>query len=324
MDYWKTLKKTWQVIYQHPYLWLLGLLAGGGGGFQFGYQFSAGDLDSIKNFFKNQDKNIDEVIAQVARAAGEKPVFQQIVDYLTGHWVLALSISIILFLILILLLILSISCEGGLIGAVSKIDKGGKSSFWTSVKTGFKYFWPIFLIRLLLPLLLLLVLAILISPVIGAAIYQLPILSLGWGIIMLILLFPLTIFTGIWIALSIRIVVLGDQGFISAVRKGCQLIKRRLGEVIIVWLIDLAVRVTVGLGVVFVSLIAIFILGGISLFLGLLLAPIGLIIGSLSALALIVGLLIVNGFISSFSAGFWTLSYQEIDGIEAGNRKEGS
>jgi len=309
MDYGGILRKAWQIISKHPYLWFLGLLAGGNGGFQFGYSFSTGDMGQIRQFFEKEGDGIDDHLAQVAGAASQDLSIKQIQEFLTANWIWVAVGVMAFFLLLVLLIILSISCQGGLVKAVAR---EGDSDFFASIKEGFRYFWPVFLIRFLIPLCLIIVVGLIFLPAIFGFIYHLPLLAFGCSFLAIIILIPLMLFGNIWMILGTREAVLAGQGFISSLKSSFNLIKGKIGPILLVFMIDLGVRIAGGLMIALSLFIALIILGGICFLVGLIYLPAGIILGSLFLIALITVFLTVAGFLSAFSSGFWTLSFQQL------------
>ena len=93
MDYGKLISRAFQITLRHRFLWLLGILAGGGGG-SFQYSYGGGDEFG---------------------APTDLPSVDPVAAWISAHLPLVILLGAILFLIVIFLVVLAIIAKGGLI-----------------------------------------------------------------------------------------------------------------------------------------------------------------------------------------------------------------
>jgi hypothetical protein len=307
LNYQDILKKSLGFIWKYKFLWF------------FGFFLSQGNPFVIFNFgfpdgFERQAK------------ANSLPYNWPDKRFESFNWVqehLGLVSLIILGSITLyfLFLILAFISEGGLIGAALGQASDTEPGFKASFKLGLKYFWKMVGIHLAvtIPLIIAFIaiavpLAIVIislfskSISIGMAIGLLILL-----IILLILFFVSTIPVGIILIFARRYVIDQNLAVFSSIKNGFNLFKNNIGESLMVWFINLIVRIVAGIALSIVVLITIFPLAFIlSGRLGANPPPGQIGIFIMVLLPAVLFLKFIGGVVETFSSSFWTFGYFEL------------
>lgn len=246
MNYLDLLKQAWQITWRYRALWLFGfflaLCSGGSGG--------AGNFNPPTGGFDNGD------------FGGDLPNLPEIDPGLIVGLIVA---GLCLFLVLFVLgIIIPIIARTALIGMVEQIQ----TTQVVTVKDGWRWGWSgrawrLFLVSLIigLPLFIitLFLLLLALSPLLLLLLEETVLMVIGialtiFAIIMVILLLLIiTAVIGPIQELAWRQAVLDQQGPIVSLRESVALIRRRLKDVVIIWLLMFGI----GLGWGFVSLIVV-------------------------------------------------------------------
>jgi hypothetical protein len=278
MDYGKVLSRAGRIVWQNKFLMILGILASlansmsssGGGGGGNGNETSFGELEQLTDF--------QEEIAGLA------------VGFFIGIACLALFIGILLWAV-------STIARGGMIASVDSIESGEKSSFSQAWRAGWHRVWTLLGIGIIpaIPGLLLFVGGLValgayggvyalfgdeLSDSLGAA-------GLGFTIFALAcIVVPIILVLSILRNFAERACMLEDLGVIESYRRGTRVLMSNLGEAIILFLLQ----------------IALFIVLGLLLFLPGLIAVICCCLWPL--------LLLLRGAISAYLSALWTLAWR--------------
>lgn len=278
MDYGKVLSRAGRIVWQNKFLMILGILASlansmsssGGGGGGNGNETSFGELEQLTD--------IQEQIAGLA------------VGFFIGIACLALFIGILLWAV-------STIARGGMIASVDSIESGEKSSFSQAWRAGWHRVWTLLGIGIIpaIPGLLLFVGGLValgayggvyalfgdeLSDSLGAA-------GLGFTIFALAcIVVPIILVLSILRNFAERACMLEDLGVIESYRRGTRVLMSNLGEAIILFLLQ----------------IALFIVLGLLLFLPGLIAVICCCLWPL--------LLLLRGAISAYLSALWTLAWR--------------
>jgi hypothetical protein len=304
MPYWQLVTRSFAITWRHRYLWLLALFAGESGG---GVSFNSATPQPIGS----------------TGGKGNAPDFsslpQQISDWLGQHISLIVAVAVLFILLAIAFFILAAVCEGALVRASAEHDAerlfGLRTAWWSGVAT----MGTIIRFRLLLLVLGLPVLIVLISLVVGFIVSIVnnkvgAILVVGLiSVVFIVVAIPYTIYLGLLNFLGARAAVLEQLGAKAALVRAHHLLRKRLGRVLLVWLVGIATALGVGICTAIVlailvvpaSLIAIvaFTTGSPALWLGfaiivLILVPVGLI---------------VQGFVLAQGSTYWTLAFRRLE-----------
>ncbi len=329
MDFGATISRAFNVVLKNRALWFLGFLAAlaGGGGASFnlpsgnfggmgtGTGSGPGEIPpEMQRFFDMLQENIGAIIAGVA-----------------GLVCVVLVISLVLWVI-------STIAEGGLIGGVDQIEREGVTTLGQSWRMGASKFWPLFLMGILLALPILIIAAIAVVllggsfAAIAASAAQgsgetpdAALASAGIGVVCIggVLACLGAIYSILAAALQTfgsRAVVLDNLGVMDALRKGWEVFRANLGNIILLAIIMLVVGWVVGLVIGLVSA-AIFAPALISGFTDISRSSEGFnLSGSTIVLAIIafIAVTIVGAIISALFTAFnstaWTLAYRQFTG----------
>lgn len=217
---------------------------------------------------------------------------------------LAVGIVLLVFVAGILYLILKLISEGSLIVAVRDISKESPTNISAAAVEGVKFFWRLLGIWLV-------AVVISIASVIIAAIPIVIGFLLHWvfGVLALVIVLP------IWIAFLIavdivaawafRIAVIDDRGFTDAIGSGFTMLRKHLGQSIVVALISIGSHIVLGL----VTFLLMLVIGVPFLIAGAINLWLGLIPGAIIAFCFLV---VVEGFTGTYFSSLWTLAFLQI------------
>jgi len=339
MDYTKVLKRAWHTVWNYRALWIFGILlalttggrswsaARGDGDGRFPYSFRAEDLFRFE--------------------MGEIPL-PEVVSILIA---VGVALACVIVILIIAATIARYVAETALIRMVDDYEETGQRH---SVREGFRLGWSrtawrLFLINLLtaLPvmlavfLLLLLGLALFLlvtaggSKVVGVAA---PVTAIGVGIPIILLAIVAGVVLSLLRQFFWRACALEELGVIESIRQGFDVVRRHLKDVVIMWLIMIAVQIGWVIALIataillFPAIILLIAVGGV---LGGLPA---LLVGGLASLffegavpwivAGMVGLpifilvmaapwMFLGGLMEVFKSSVWTLTYQELRALES-------
>jgi hypothetical protein len=147
MNHWNLFKESWRIFWRNPALWVFGLLAALGGGFNLRYNF---------NFNFNSSPNFDPEFLRRFGANGqptpELPFeFRALLNQIFSSQAIGTIIAIgIVWAILAFLL--ATYADGALISMVNTIGGGQKASVGFGFRTGARRFLPLLAVRFLLAL----------------------------------------------------------------------------------------------------------------------------------------------------------------------------
>lgn len=313
MSHTEILKQAFRITWRYRPLWLFGFLlalcggggGGGGGNFNFPSGGGEGDFGNLPNM-PEIDPNL-------------------IIAVVVGF------ICLILLLAIVGVVVQQVT-RTALIGMVRQI----KDSEAVTVRDGWRFGWSnrawrIFLLSLLIgiPATILTIGLILLafSPLLLLFLDNTAstVLSVILTVFACIFVFILLIIVGVIIApiqeLAWRRIALDQRGVIEGLREAVTLIRQRLKDVVVIWLLMFGVGLVWGIGslivVLPVALIAAALLGGIPAGLVYLLSQSGwgaAIAGvPLALLALIVVSSAANGLYLIYQSAVWTLAYLELE-----------
>jgi hypothetical protein len=313
MNYGNLVRRPFEIVARRPYLWLLGLLAGGATAFNFGGRGPGFGQPGGSGFGRS---------AQSATYHG--PSAAAIQAFLSDHigWIVG-AFAILLVLAVILFILGSIA-TGGIIRAAVEHDAGREYRLGTAWRAGYRTFWRIAGLRLLVALVALvpglLIGALVLGAVTGAN-ASAPAAAVGLGLLAAAAFLFSMVF---WLALSVafelaqRIVVLEDGHVAESLSNGFRMLRWHLGEVALGWLILVGISIAVG------------IVGAIlALMVGLPAAALGfggwavggltgaIITGSFAAVFFLGVLLAAAGAYHAYSSVYWTLLYARVRSLPA-------
>jgi hypothetical protein len=232
---------------------------------------------------------------------------------------LVLTLSVLFILLTIAFFVLAAICEGALVRASAEHDAERPFGLRIAWRCGVATMGTIIRFRLLLIALALPLFIVLFALVVGViasiannnvgAIVAVSLIS----VLFILLAIPFVIYLNFLVRLGIRAAVLEQLGSRAAIVRAHRLVRKRLGRVLLVWLLSIAVGIAVGicavivLGIVFVPA---FLLGMGAYATG---SPVLWLVVALAVLIILPVTLIVQGFIIAQGSTYWTLAFRRLE-----------
>ena len=288
MDYGKLLGRAWNIIWEHKFLILLGVLvalgsAGGGGNASANASLPRGDVDDFDFDFRPPDLE-----RELGLPAGL--IMVGVIAFIG----IALIVGIALWA-------LSTIARGGLVAGASTIDAGSASSFGQAFRAGWQKGWALVGIGILpaIPGFILVILGI-----VGAVGYlglaqlsagnaPLPPIAAVAGIVAALacLLVPVAVVLSLLRTFANRACMLEDLGVFASYRRGVAVLLENIGPALVLFLLQVAINI--GLAIV--------------LFLPQFLMALCCVLWPV--------LLLVQGAVASYFSTLWTLAWREWTGL---------
>ncbi len=304
MPYWQLVSRSFAIAWRHKYLWLLALFAGESGG---GASFNSGTSQPVGTTRRN----------------GNVPDFgaipHQVSTWFSQNLGLVVLVAILLIVLWIAFFVLAAVCEGAVVRASAEHDAERPFGLRVAWRCGVATMGTIIRLRLLLIVLGLPVFIVLVALVAGLIV---SIVNNNVGAIVAVVLIsvlfilaaiPYAIYLGFLNRLGARAAVLEQLGARAALGRAHRLVRKRLGRVLLVWLVWIATAFAVSLCaavvlavlVVPATLLAIFAFTTGS---AVLWAAVALI-----ALILLPVVLIVEGFVLAQGSTYWTIAFRRLE-----------
>ena len=294
MDISGIFKRAWEITWKYKGLWVLGILANCSGG------GSQGSSNASR-------------MPQYSIGGGE---FTQFEHWLQGipeeTWiVIAIAAVGVMLLVALIFWVLAAIGNGGLIAAFQMAETGEPVTLASAFQQGFRFFWKLLLIQIILGLASFLVIA----PIVLGGLFM-SFVTLGIGLICFIplicLLIPLGIAVSIYTLLTQIALIVEELEFVAAFQRAWEVFRSNLGEVIVMGLI-------LGVGGFIVGLILAipFLLIALPLITSLIVGTDSISITGFSAtligiLLYLPILLVASGILRTFITGSWTLTYRSL------------
>ena len=306
MNYGNLVRRPFEIVARRPYLWLLGILAGGATSWNFSSNYRYGSNAN-------------------PRPAGETgPTWAQVQAFWNGNWEWLVGIAAVLVVIGAVMFVLSCIATGAIVNAAVEHDAGRDYRLGVAWRSGYRSGWRIAGLKVLV-FLLAVVPALLIGSLVVAAVA-----GGANGVIGAAVAFGFTAFLALmvgiafWLALSVsyqlaqRMIVLEDRKVAESLSLGFRMIVWHFGSVALGWLILVGISILAGIaalvvfGVIAVSAAAVgfggFLAGGF----------IGAVVAGATAGVFAVGaILAVFGAYAAYSSVYWTLFFQRLRGLPA-------
>jgi len=294
MDYFKTVKESFDIWWKNKYLWILGIIA----------VIFSGSSSSTSNMSSN---------------SGDLESFSQAYNELLPIISVIIVVIVCIALIMAFLSIyLKSRADASLISSVPLIEKGDKLGFRKSWGLSGSKWIKLFLLNLLLSVpIILLVLLIVIFVVLAIAtssnssldptIMLLMLFGIGIPLFCLIILY--SVFSNIIYTFASRISVLNNGAVWESIKNAWKFITENLSNIVVFWLISIVIGMvtgTVSAIVGFVLFIPIILLGATLLLVNLWL---GIIVGFILIMLAGALLSLLSGPIYSFGEIYWTKVY---------------
>jgi len=300
MDYGRILKRAWNVTWRYRILWLFGLFVGGmstGGGSS--YQTSPQEMEQFD---------------PTSISAG----IEQLQQYI-GLIVLAVTAAVVIGLAL---WIISVAARGGLIHLVNEAEEGRAVRAADGWSVGFRNWWRVFAIDLVLYLPLLIVAGIVFglafAPLVVALVNETDptagILSMCGGAAFAILIITILGFVvGLLEVMATRHAVLGFEPAMRSISLAWSDVRTRFKDLFVMWLLTLAVGLAYGVAIGIVA--AIFgVAVGLSVVSGL------WVVGGVIGFVMFLVLLVPGAIYGTFSSALWTVFYRQLTGMDPGDQ----
>ncbi len=294
MDYGNLLKRAWDMIWDNKWLILLGIIVAlgsggtGSGGSGSSYNFGEEDFNTDGEFQFNPEDFGGGNLTPEQQAEMEQ-AFRAAVPMIATFGGLAIVVIIAIALVF---WAISMIAQGGLIGGVDTLERGGTSSFREAWAMGWAKGWRMLGIGLVPAIPTAAIMGA--SLFLGASAFMLGggLESLGSGPVIATLITVaciaglLAFVLGILANFAYRAAMIEDRGVFEAYERGWQVLKANLGPAVLLWLI----QVGIGIGIGFV-----------------------LIMPAMCCIMWPV-LVVVNGGIQAFFSTLWTLAWNEWSG----------
>lgn len=295
MNYFGILKRAYEITLKHKYLWILGLLAGGGGGINWTFYNFQGDSDWANKYFNSSTFN--------GTSAAQ---------FWLTYWGLLVVVASLIILVALIFTIVSVVSRGAILESVRAIADGEKNNFYLGFRFGWHKFWRVFALGLLIGLLVILSLVVLVLPIVLFVLAKIYVLAVIYGIPVFLACLVFWLYLGIMGQYILRGAVLGGHGSWEAIISSWDFFKKHWKDILVIYLILLAVGIGVGIGMLLVLLI----IGGLLFAIGY-----GLYLASMAVFwmyvavfgfAFLVLMLTLGGIISTFNSTVYTLAYLEM------------
>lgn len=297
MDYGKLLTRAWEIIWEHKFLILLGVLVA--------LTSSTGSSLSSSSSWSTRGT---EGEFRGPPDWDQFPWFDQLPQ--RGRaWAAGLPVILVMFaigvglFIAIPLWVLSTLSRGALIAGVSTIDAGGTSSFSTAFSAAWQKGWRLIGIAVIpaIPGLVLALIALVtaasmagLGSLFDSDFVRAPLAGLGiLFAVLACILIPITLVLGLVQTFANRACMIEDRSVLESYQRGLAVLVDNLGSAIVLFLIQIAVGIVIGI-LLFVP--------GLLLFLCCIFWPV---------------LLAIRGAISAYFSSLWTLAWRNWTGATA-------
>ncbi len=255
MDYGRLIRDAWQITWRHPFLWILGLLAGGTAGASIGNGGGNGGP------------------SEVPANGGPVPGFDfgpdAVALWAADHVGLVVAVAGALVLVGLALLVVSLIAQGGLTGATADFASGRSSSLGRAWRTGLHLFWRfagLWLLLIAAVALIGAVVAAFVALVVGlTAVVEQTAWVIAPAVLVGLVLVAAGIVAGVVASIVVpfaqRAIAVRDVGPLAALRDGWLVLRGHPGSSLLVWLVNVALTMAAGLVVTVAMVAAVVVLG---------------------------------------------------------------
>jgi hypothetical protein len=297
MNYGEIITSAFRITLHNRYLWFFGFfVAGGGGSFNVPANFGGRE---VQNPF--------------GPVAGP---LQWISDNLVLFLTVIISVIVVLALIF---LVLSIISHGALAESVAALHRGETRGFGPAFRVGTTNFWRVLGLKVLFFLIALGLILVIFLPVVLGALAAFSLTDSTGLRVLAVVLGVLFVFVALIVVFlpfaivnqfGLRELVVSRRRITESIAGGFRLFRRNIGRSLLVWLIQLAVMLGLGIAV----LVALVILGAILLGPAIALfatdhATAGVVAGVVGGVLFLVPVFVISGAIGAFNHAYWTLAY---------------
>ena len=329
MDIGATVSRAINITFKHRVLWVLGFLAalsGGGLSSNTSFQMPGGNMGGstgttggamspeMQRFFDMLQENSGLIFAGVA------------------------GLACVILVISIVLWVISIIARGGLIGAVDQIEREGSVTFGQAWRMGAAKFWRLLGINILLALPIIIV-GIIVAVLIGGSVVAmvataagadgqlsdsqaasmagggLAVFCVGGAFACIAVIY--SIIASALSTFGERAIVLDNTGVMDGIRKGWEVFRNNLGNIILLAILMFVIAVVIGfvVGIVSVALFApVLVSTVVTLGNGETIGAATIILGALAFIAVVIISAIISALFVAFNSSAWTLAYRQFTG----------
>ena len=297
MNYGEVLSEAFRLTWRNRFLWFFGFfVASAGGSFNFPANFGG--------------------------QAGQGPYgpFAGPARWISENLALFLTVVIATVVVLTLVfLVLSMISHGALADSVATLHRGETSRFGLAFRAGRRNFWRVLGLKVLFFLMGLGLVLLILLPIVlgGLAVFSLT-QSTGVRVLAVVLgvVFVFVAFIAVFLPFAIvnqyalRELVVGRRRIMESIGGGFGLFRRNIGRSLLVWLLQLAVMIGLGIALV----VALLIFGAVLLGPAIALfaterATAGIVAGVVGGVLLLIPVFALSGALGAFNHSYWTLAY---------------
>jgi hypothetical protein len=303
MDYGRLLREAWRITWRHPFLWVLGLFAGGTAGISLGGG-GGGPSDPGRGRIPPAGVDIGP---------------EHMVQWATAHGGLIAAVVGLVALIALALLIVSLIAQGGLAGATADFASGRSSSLGRAWRTGRHLFWRYAGLWLLLALAVAVFGALVagfVALVIGLVLWtRNTVLVIAPAVLVGLLLLVTGVAAGVVVSIVVpyaqRAIAVRDVGPLAGLRDGWDVLRSHPGACLLVWLLNLALSFGAGLIITAAMVVTIVALAlpAMALWATFELSTPTIVYLSLAGFVALTVLLTLISVANTFFWSYWTLAY---------------
>lgn len=311
MDYGGLIRDAVRITWRNKFLWFFGFFTAGGSASSFNFNLPSGG----GNFNRN-DFNFDQSSAGF-------PFLMQLGT--SSLWILLIALVVLIVLIIAVIFIaLALISQGGLTDSVAAIDRGESRRFGATWRAGTAIVWRVlgyYLLFILISLGILLVIGIpatlaivatlAATDSIGARILVIALVALVVVAALILIFIPLSIVA----QYALRELVIRGEHVTRSIGSGFRVFRRNLGRSVLLWLIQLGVKIGAGIVLLIVTLLV-----GLILFLPTIVLAVSgyttaaIVAGIVAGVILLPILIVVSAALGTFNHSYWTLAYLRLTG----------
>lgn len=316
MDFGQIVTAAWRIAWRQRGLWVLALFAGNASG-------TCSSGASSGSGVPNTGADGSDAFSQTLTQAQIDQVQAALQQYSGQAIAIGLGVALVVLLIYIPCWLLSVRCKGAMIVAGAEAAAGAPIPLGIAWRRGGPAFGRLCGLDLVLFAAWLVVIGVIVAFAVASVMSQ-PLQRFQWlpflfgllGVFALVGIVASVL--SLIVAFAQRAIVLEEAGPIEGLRSGYRLLRRNLGNSVILWLIALALSIGGGIALiigVIVAAIPALIVGGILSFIlnlaGLEGIPALIII---VILVLFAAILVGGAALNSFLWHFWTVAYLRLTG----------
>lgn len=299
MPYWQLVTRSFRIAWDHKYLWLIAFFSGEGGGASLNYS--------------------QRTSTPTNRAPDVGAIQHQVATWVSDHLALIIALAVAWLVLAIAFFVLAAVLEGATIRASAEHDAERPFGLGLAWRMGVHTMWRMVRFRLLLLALNLPIFLLVAGWVVGLV---LAVLNNNSGAIAPLVLSGLLLLA-VWFVygtylffldrLGTRALILEELMAIPALVRANQLLFKRLGRTLLVWLLSIGVAFVIGLAFACVGALVVAPFVALATLSGSGSSGAALIIAAALAIIFIPVALVVAGFFAAQGSTYWTLAFRRLD-----------